>query len=350
MCAVPLNEPGWWYGEEQAGGRPARLLAPLGELYGGIVEYRFRQAKPYRARLPVICIGNFTAGGTGKTPLTRCLIGELAVQGATPVCLTRGYGGRLPGPAWVEAGHTARDVGDEPLLLARDARVVVARDRTAGLQAIETDGAATAVLMDDGLQNPHAAKDLSIAVVDAGRGFGNGRVIPAGPLRARLDFQLGLVDCIVVMGRDPESGASPVFETLKRSFTGPVLRGTAEPEGDLGWIAGAAVLAYAGIANPERFFRLVEENAPRALTRRVFRDHHEFTERDAAALLDESWRTEAILVTTEKDLARLAGHGGKRAELAARSRVVPIRVRFDKSDGLRLKSLIEGTLKSADRS
>jgi tetraacyldisaccharide 4'-kinase len=321
-------------------------MAPIGELYAGLTERRFRNATPYRAKLPVICIGNFTAGGTGKTPLTRFMIEELAALGARPVCLTRGYGGTLAGPQWVEAAHTAREVGDEPLLLARDARVVVARDRKAGVIAIESDGATSVVLMDDGLQNPSVAKDLSLALVDAGRGFGNGRPIPAGPLRAHLGFQLGLVDGIVVMGREPEGESASVFERLKRSFAGPVLRASVEPQGDLGWIGGAAVIAYAGIANPERFFRLVDDHAPHTLQRRVFRDHHAFTEKDAAVLLDEAWRREAVLVTTEKDLARLAGLGGKRAELASRSRVVPIRVRFEERDALRLRSLLEGALKS----
>lgn len=333
-----------------------RLLAPLGTLYGAAVERRFRTAKPYRAALPVICVGNFTAGGTGKTPLTRFLLEVLAIRQTRAVCLSRGYGGSLAGPVWVDgARHSAREVGDEPLLLARgpsgaSARVMVARDRRAGLAAIEAAGDADVVIMDDGLQNPSVAKDLSIALVDAGRGFGNGRVIPAGPLRARLTFQLGLVDGIVVMGADAAGAEPPVFEELKKRFHGPVLRGAVEAAGDLGWIGGAKLLAYAGIANPERFFRMLAGFAPAELIRRVFPDHHAFTDAQAARLLAEAGAAGAELVTTEKDLARLAGTSGACAELAARSRVLPIRVHFDERDFLRLGALIDGALKGEARS
>lgn len=350
MRAVPLEEPAWWYGAEGGSRLAERLLSPVGEIYGRVVERRFNSAEPYRSDIPVICVGNFTAGGTGKTPLTRFLVEMLVAQNIKPVCLTRGYGGSLAGPAWVDASrHSAQEVGDEPLLIAKTARVVVSRDRKAGLQAIAAEGGAQAVIMDDGLQNPALAKDMSIAVVDAIRGFGNGRVIPAGPLRARLEFQLGLVDCIVVMGADPTSGPSPVFEILKKRFPGPVLRGAVSPSADAGWIAGRPVLAYAGIANPGRFFRLVESFGPSLFTERVFADHHAFSERDAAELLAEAERAGAVLVTTEKDLARLAGTKGAAANLAALSRTLPIEVRFEDRDLVRLRALIDGAIKAGPR-
>jgi tetraacyldisaccharide 4'-kinase len=348
---VPLEEPGWWYGDGR-GGLAERLLAPLGDLYGAAVERRFNTATPYRSALPVICVGNFTAGGTGKTPLTRFLIAVLAQRKMAPACLSRGYGGSLAGPVWVDpVRHAAGEVGDEPLLIARGsgepaARVLVARDRKAGLAAIEAAGGVDAVIMDDGLQNPSLAKDLSIAVVDARRGFGNGRVIPAGPLRARLSFQLGLVDCIVVMGADASDGGSPVFEDLKRLFPGPVLRGAVAPVGDTGWIAGQNLLAYAGIVNPERFFGMLQGFAPRSLVRRAFRDHHAFTDAEAARLIADAEAAGATLVTTEKDLARLAGVTGARADLAARSRTLPIAVTFDERDLVRLQALLDGVLKA----
>jgi tetraacyldisaccharide 4'-kinase len=324
-----------------------RLLAPVGEIYGRVVESRFKSVEPYRSEIPVICVGNFTAGGTGKTPLTRFLVGMLAERNIKPVCLTRGYGGSLEGPVWVdEASHRADEVGDEPLLIAKAARVVVSRDRRAGLQAIAAEGGAGAVIMDDGLQNPSLAKDMSIAVVDATRGFGNGRVIPAGPLRARLEFQLGLVDCIVVMGADPPGGISPVFEGLKKRFQGPVLRGAVSPSGDVGWIAGRPVLAYAGIANPGRFFQLVGSLGPSSLTEHAFSDHHTFTEQEAAQLLAEAERADAVLVTTEKDLARLVGAKGAAAALAAMSKTLPIEVRFEDRDLVRLRALVDGAIKA----
>jgi tetraacyldisaccharide 4'-kinase len=349
--AVPLDEPSWWYGTGTGRQRLAeRLLAPVGDVYGHIVERRFNAVQPYRSEIPVICVGNFTAGGTGKTPLTRFLVDLLAGQNVAPVCLTRGYGGSLSGPVWVDTSrHSAKDVGDEPLLVAKTTRVVVSRDRKAGLQAIADDGTAQAVIMDDGLQNPSLAKDMSIAVVDAGRGLGNGRVIPAGPLRARLEFQLGLVDCIVVMGADPPSGGSPVFEGLKRRFHGPVLRGAVSPAADVAWISGSRVLAFAGIANPGRFFRLVESLGPSALTERAYSDHHVFTQAEAAQLLAEADRTGAILVTTEKDLARLAGTKGAIGRLAALSKALPIEVRFEDRDLVRLRALIDGVIKAAPK-
>lgn len=347
---MPLEEPSWWYGAAGGSHLAERLLSPISDLYGRVVERRFKAVQPFRCGLPVICVGNFTAGGTGKTPLTRFLVSMLAGDGVTPVCLTRGYGGSLAGPVWVAPErHSAGEVGDEPLLIARTARVMISRDRKAGLAAIAASEGVEIVIMDDGLQNPSLAKDLSIAVVDAGRGFGNGRVIPSGPLRARLDFQLGLVDCIVVMGADPPEGPSPIFEELKKRFPGPVLRGAVAPTGDCGWIAGKSLLAYAGIANPERFFRLLESFGPDRLVRRTFPDHHAFTEGEAAGLIAEAKVLGADLVTTEKDLARLAGGSGAPGELASLSRTLPIEVQFDDRDLVRLRSLVDGVLKGAAR-
>jgi tetraacyldisaccharide 4'-kinase len=323
-------------------------LGPIGDLYGAAVERRLMSAIGHRTALPVICVGNFTAGGTGKTPLTRFLIDTLAARDVRAACLSRGYGGALAGPVWVSPSqHTAADVGDEPLLVAQGARVMVSCDRKAGLDAIAAEGNVQAVVMDDGLQNPSLAKDLSIAVVDARRGIGNGRVIPAGPLRARLSFQLGLVDCIVVMGIDPDDVELPIFETLRKKFHGPVLRGVVEPASDTGWIADSALLAYAGIANPQRFFGMLGGLGPRSVDRRPFRDHHTFSEAEAAQLIADAEKLGAQLITTEKDLARLAGAGGARGRLASLSRTLPIRVGFDDRDLVRLVALIDGALKAA---
>jgi tetraacyldisaccharide 4'-kinase len=254
--------------------------------------------------------------------------------------------------------HTAADVGDEPLLIAQcvretgareaGARVMVARDRKAGMAAIEAAGGVDAVIMDDGLQNPSLAKDLSIAVIDARRGVGNGRVIPAGPLRARLPFQVGLVDCVVVMGADA-GGDAPVLEDFRKRFHGPVLRGAVLATGDTSWVKDSALLAYAGIANPDRFFNTLEGFGPRKLIRRTFPDHHAFTEADARRLLAESDAADAQLITTEKDLARLAGAGGARRDLAGRSRALPITVSFDERDLVRLGALVDGALKAGSR-
>jgi tetraacyldisaccharide 4'-kinase len=346
---VPLKEPGWWYSAD-GGGLTARLLRPVARAYGAIAEARFRREQSYRASLPVICVGNFTAGGTGKTPLTRLVLEHLVSLGERPVCLTRGYGGCVQGPVWVEPGrHRAAEVGDEPLLLARSAPVVVSRDRVAGARAIEAaEPKATVIVMDDGLQNPSLAKDLTIAVVDANRGMGNGHVIPAGPLRAPLGFQLGLVDCIVVNGRSelPPADAEQVFERLKRSFLGPVLRAEPQPDGDITVLAGAKVAAYAGIANPGRFFRLLEDIGAEIVHRVSFADHHEISETEAEALMVAARRLGATLVTTEKDAARLDGATGTRALLRNISLTLPIKTVFLDRDAMRMDALLGAELRT----
>ena len=200
------------------------LLSPAAWVYGRMAQRRFERRTPYASRLPIVCIGNFTAGGTGKTPLTQAVVRLLQDRGIRPVVLSRGYGGSIKDATVVDAAHhRAAEVGDEPLLLAQGVPVVIARDRRAGVQLIEGGGIpADVVIMDDGLQNPSVRKNLVVALVDGGRGVGNGAVIPAGPLRAPLEFQLGLADAIVVNGRSAVAGAERnVLDQLRRRFPGP---------------------------------------------------------------------------------------------------------------------------------
>lgn len=351
---MPPSEPAWWYGARGSGGMLARALGPAGRLYGEIAMRRFRRATPYRSRLPVICVGNFTAGGTGKTPLSLAIGEYLIGIGEKPVFLTRGYRGRYKGPRWVDPKHdTAGDCGDEPLLLARTAPTLVSQDRKAGALMIESgdERPASVIIMDDGLQNPALEKDLVIALVDGLRGVGNGEVIPAGPLRAPLEFQLGLVDCVVVNGgpNEPGTAARPsgVLGWLKSQFMGPVLAGNVAPVGDAAWLRGAAIAAYAGIGNPARFFATLEALGARLSKKIVFPDHHGFTEGDAGRLLAVARDTGAMLVTTEKDLARLAGLNDKRAELRSASRALPVRFTFDDRDLARLQALVDAAMKTA---
>jgi tetraacyldisaccharide 4'-kinase len=320
----------------------ARVLQPIGQAYAWAAERRLRGGKPYRSRLPVVCIGNFTAGGTGKTPLALLVVQHLRAAGRNPAILTRGYGGRSAGPLLVEPDrHTAADVGDEPLLLAAAAPVMMARDRAAGARAIEADPRFDVILMDDGLQNPTLAKDLVIAVIDGTRGVGNGEVIPAGPLRARLEFQLGLTDAVVV-NASPSERSARVVDSLKRGFPGPVLEAAAQPRADTAWLAGQRVLAFAGIGNPDRFFRLVEELGGRVVEQRAFPDHHAFTARDAERLLASAMSAGALLVTTEKDWVRIDGRAPPLSELKAKSRTLPIRLAMSERDALRLAALLAG--------
>ncbi len=336
-----LEEPDWWYGE--APDVRALLLAPLGQIYGWIAQRRYQRRQPYRSRFPVICVGNFTAGGTGKTPLAIAIAQMLLERGVAPAFLTRGYGGSDAGPSWVvDSPGAARRFGDEPLLLARVAPTMVARERAAGARAIEASGRQIgAIIMDDGLQNGSLAKDLSIAVVDGGRGLGNGEVVPAGPLRAPIEFQLGLVDAIVVREPDEDgSAAAGVHERMRRGFPGPVLIARVVASDDAAWLSGRPVVAFAGIANPQRFFALVDKLGARVLERVSFPDHHAFSRADAERLLTLARAKACDLVTTEKDWARLAGDESL-GELTRRTRPLGIEMVFDERDRGRIVSLID---------
>jgi len=201
-----MREPAFWH-------RPPSLLSlllmPLGALYGVVTTQRM-QGEGLEAGIPVICVGNYHVGGAGKTPAVLALTKLLRDLGETPVVLSRGYGGRLRGPVRVDpARHRADDVGDEPLMLARTVPVMVARDRTDGVALAKSQGA-TVILMDDGFQNPSIAKDACLIVIDGDRGLGNGRVFPAGPLRAPLSPQLARTDALIVIGDG--SAAAPVAE------------------------------------------------------------------------------------------------------------------------------------------
>ena len=354
-----IDEPPWWYGEAPgaAGGGTLGVavgcLSPLGALYGWAARMRYARARHYRSRLPVVCVGNLTAGGTGKTPLTLHLCERLRARGLRPAVLTRGYGGRLAGPHWVAGEDDADSVGDEPLLLVPAAPTLVARDRAAGARAIEQTrqsdtASADVIVMDDGLQNPQLAKDLTLAVVDGTRGFGNGRVIPAGPLRAPLAFQLGLVDAIVVNERAPGTGDA-VAAWLRGRFDGPILRCATVVAGDAGWLRGQRAVAWAGIGAPQRFFGMLGSLGTEVVDTIAFGDHQRLNEADAQRLLALARRHGAILVSTAKDLARLKGATGVLAQLAVSTRVLPIRLQFAAPDAERLDTLIASTLMGFNR-
>ena len=350
VAELPLKEPGWWYDERPS--LVARALSPLATVWGRAAERRFRNGGAYRPEAPVVCIGNFTAGGTGKTPLSLHVARELLSRGVKPAFLTRGYGGRAVGPHWVSVERDrARDVGDEPLLLARVAPTLVSRDRALGARVmaeVEAEARPQAIIMDDGLQNGALAKDLVLAVVDGRRGVGNGLVIPAGPLRAPLAFQLSLADAIVVNappGSDDEhQGESPFVAWLRDNFGGPVLRAATEPTTDTEWLRDLPVVAFSGIGAPERFFGLLERLGARVLMRRAFADHHAFTEGDARMLLGEAQRRGATLCTTEKDWVRLVEGEGALDSLRQVSRTVAIGLAFSERDRVRLTSLLESSL------
>lgn len=336
-----LEAPFWWYRKR---GALASLLSPLGSLYGRFAEKRFTGTTPYRSKLPVICIGNLTAGGGGKTPTAIAIAKGLKNLGETPVFLTRGYGGKSGGPLLVEKSMRASDVGDEPLLLSEHAPVVVAADRAQGAKFIEGAGlGATVIVMDDGFQNNQLAKDLSIVVADAGVGIGNGFVMPAGPLRAPLETQLPRADALLLIG-DGDQGA-----TLAKTFAAggkPLLKASLKPRGDVRWLGVLPVIGFAGIANPKKFYKTLSENGGRVSGTRSFPDHHVFTAKEAERLLRWAREWNCMLITTEKDWVRLPeDEGTPQAELRFRSRPLPIAVEF--ADPEAVKTLVEGALKKA---
>jgi tetraacyldisaccharide 4'-kinase len=331
-----LEPPSWWHGSAPADRLKAALLAPAGWLYGAAARSRFALARPYRSSLPVICVGNFTVGGAGKTPLALALAEIARAMGHRPAFLTRGYGGSIAGPHQVEPTRdSAADVGDEALLLARAAPTMLARARPDGAKAIEALGASL-IIMDDGFQNPSLEKDACIIAVDADAGFGNGRVFPAGPLRAPLGYQMKRASLVVSIGKGDvaacvKGGPPSVAAHLS-------LIGGGE------WLRGARIAAFSGIGRPGKFFATLREAGAQLAGVEAFPDHHTFTEAEAIALLKQAEALGAVLVTTEKDWVRIASRPGALADLRAKTRAVPVKLVFAGDGEARLKALLASSL------
>ncbi len=321
-----MRDPDFWW---RKGSLAADLLAPLGYVYGAIAARRMTKLG-VRAAVPLICVGNFTLGGAGKTPTALWLAKMLETAGEKPCCLSRGYGGSDAGPRLVDAHNDgAAQVGDEALLLARVAPTIVSRDRVAGAQAARATGASV-IVMDDGLQNPSLTKDFTLAVVDGRRGIGNGRVFPAGPLRAPLDVQIARCDALLHLGQD--AGAEPMptgAETL------PVFHGRLMPDAAaLTALKGCNIFAFAGIGDPEKFFATLMQAGIPVTQRKAFDDHHRFSGEEAAELVMQAEHEGLTLLTTEKDHARMTGDPAL-AALAERAQVLPVTLMVDEADELR---------------
>jgi tetraacyldisaccharide 4'-kinase len=300
----------------------ARVLAPLGFVARRLTARRV-QRPGYAPGIPVICAGNAGVGGAGKTILVLDLLARLPGR---PFALTRGYKGRLAGPVRVAATHTPRAVGDEALLLAAVAPTIVARDRAAGARLALAE-AATAIVMDDGLQNPALAKTISFLVIDGGYGFGNSLLLPAGPLREPVAAAAARCQAAVLIGADTTNALAALPPGL------PVLR--AELAASCAHeLAGQAVVAFAGIGRPEKFWASLSDLGADIKAKIAFADHHAYGEGDARRLLRLAAAHQARLVTTEKDFVKLPP--------GLQSRAAVLRVHLVWQDTAELEKILAG--------
>jgi tetraacyldisaccharide 4'-kinase len=321
---MKLATPRWWYVRHKAPAPLTRaLLRPLSWVWAAATARRIAGAAPLDPGPPVVCVGGLTVGGSGKTPVAQAVLRELRARGLEAVALTRGYGGRLPGPVQVDpARHDAAEVGDEPLLLAAEGPVWVARDRAAGARAAAEAGA-EALVLDDGHQNPSLKKALSLVVVDGEtRGgewpFGDGAVFPAGPLREPLAVGLARADAVIVLLPQDLPAVDPELRALFRGklvLTARLAPAGPPPPGPL--------LGFAGIAKPWRFEAALKAAGAELADFAPYPDHAAFTEADLRFLAGQAKHLGAKLITTEKDWVRLPP--------AWRERVVawPVRARFE---------------------
>lgn len=313
--------PSWWY---RRPGIMAVLLSPVSLVWRWVAGLRWSLARPYRSTLPVICVGNLTAGGAGKTPAALAIARMLQQEGLKPAFLTRGYGGTKKGPHLVDrALDTANDVGDEPMLLARVAATVVSADRAKGARLIETLKA-DLIIMDDGFQNPGVSKNYVLLVLDRARGIGNGHVIPSGPLRADLNRQLPRAQAIIAVGKGTAGDA--VIEKAK-SLDLTIFDAEIRPKDRASWLKEKPIVAFAGIGDPAKFFATIETLGGTISQRMVFEDHHAFSHDDANTLQKLAGALRAQLVTTEKDMARIEGNAAL-DNLKRTTRALPIRMMF----------------------
>ncbi|MCK0197982.1 tetraacyldisaccharide 4'-kinase [Ancylobacter sp. 6x-1] len=328
--------PFWWHPRPTLA---ANLLRPLGALYGAVAERRLGHPG-HAPQVPVICLGNPTVGGAGKTPSALMLARRLQGLGRHPVFLTRGYGGRLPGPLLVTPRGIAADLGDEPLLLARLAPTVVARDRVAGA-GLALQAGADVIVMDDGFQNPALEKRLSILVLDAAVGIGNGLCLPAGPMRAPLAPQLARAQALLLVG-DGTAGDEVARHGRAKGLA--VLRGRLAPDAEAASrLIGRRVLAFAGIGRPDKFFATLRGIGALAVRTQPFPDHHAFRAAEAGDLLHRAQAEDLTLVTTEKDAVRLTGTPAGDI-LAPHLEVLPVRLVLEPESAETLDTLIARAL------
>jgi len=310
-----MEPPEFWWQEKGFG--LGALLEPLAWGYRRVAERRFASARPQKVDVPVICVGNLVVGGAGKTPIAMSIAARLRENGLDVHFLSRGYGGRLAGPVRVDPKqHVFADVGDEPLLLADQSPSWIARDRAAGCAAAVADGA-DVIVMDDGFQNPSVAKDLSFVVVDAHRRFGNGRILPAGPLREPIAAGLSRADAVVLMGNVGAEVAQLADAEI------PVLRAHVKPVPLKEGCAEKPILAFAGIGDPQKFFRTLKAMGCDVRETLAFADHHPYGQAEIETILAKAESGGMVAITTAKDAVRIA------PELLTRIRVLTIGIEWE---------------------
>jgi tetraacyldisaccharide 4'-kinase len=329
-----MKAPGFWSNDRHAPGLLSTALMPISALWSLGARMRSGRAMPERVDAPVLCVGNLTAGGAGKSPMVAALQNRLAGQGCKVHVVSRGYGGRTVGPHLVdERKDRFQDVGDEPLMLAANGPVWVSRDRAAGARAAVAAGA-DLILLDDGFQNPGLHKDASVLMVDAGQGFGNGRVIPAGPLREPVSQGLSRADLALVLGPGDQRTACretwPELQSLTSLDAELIPQQTGLPLED------EDVMAFAGIGRPQKFFDTLRGMGANLVATHAFADHQPFPPAILRRLLKESREASAVLVTTEKDAVRLPR--------SMRMEVLTVQVRLEPVDWAPIDALVQRLL------
>lgn len=318
----------WW---KKPGWR-ARLLWPVSFVYGRISGYRMAHGRRASVAIPVICIGNFTVGGAGKTPTALTIARAARDKGLKPGFLSRGYGGSIRGPTVVDiAAHSAAAVGDEPLLLAREALTVVARRRIDGARKLLEEGA-DLIIMDDGFQSARLAIDYALLVIDTNRGIGNGYLVPGGPVRAPIGEQMRHTSALLKVG---SGNAADAIVRMAARAAKPFFTASLKVRGQ-GDLAGRSVLAFAGIADPQKFYRTVESIGAKIVVHRSFGDHQHLRDEDIADILDTARRHALEIVTTSKDFVRLQRRPGQAEELVQRCRVIEVDMTFSDHRAARL--------------
>ena len=307
------------------------ILFPVSYIwrFGHYAQQKILNTK--ETEIPVICVGNLTVGGSGKTPVVITLCRFLSGIGKSTSILTRGFGGKEKGPIFVSTNlHQSLDVGDEPLMMAHSLDVCVSRNRPLGANHILDKKKYDCIVMDDGLQNPTLKKDLNIAVFDGKFGIGNGFLLPAGPMRQKLEVGIQNIDLVIFNGKD-ETGLGQKIPPHIPIFTGEL-----QPDEEIvEKMKNRRVYGFAGIGNPSRFFKTLNNIGADLVGEAHFADHHPYTDADLTQLYEEAMQSGAELVTTQKDWMRLP------TDWRDRVLTVPVRIHFTADDTIKIVSFLE---------